>query len=213
LQNIDSQQVTDLKEGKCLPIMEEFYSLQGEGYHTGKPAYFLRLGGCDTGCAWCDIKASWNPDVFPLVSVTNIVNRIIACPAKALVVTGGEPLHYNLTPLCISVRKHGVECFLETCGAPKLSGVWDWICLSPKKESPPDKDIFCLAHELKVIIHNDADFEWAEKNTEFVNKKCLLYLQPEWSQTKKMLPEIVDYIKKNPKWSISLQSHKYMNIP
>ncbi len=201
------------EDGKKLPLMEEFYTIQGEGYHTGKPAYFIRLGGCDIGCSWCDTKLSWNPELHKLVEVEEIAIKAGTYPAKAVVVTGGEPLAYNLDFLCSELKKFNVKTFLETSGAYKLSGEWDWICLSPKNQNPPIPEIYAKANELKVIILSDNDFQWAEKNAKQVNKSCKLYLQPEWGRYKKIIPAIVEYVKNNPKWNISLQSHKFMNIP
>ncbi len=196
-----------------LPVVEEFYSLQGEGFHVGKPAYFLRIGGCDVGCSWCDTKLSWNPELHPAIEIDTIINNIINCPAKAVVITGGEPLIFNLDYLCDEVRKMGVETLIETSGAHEFSGTWDWICFSPKKQMRPKKVYYQKAHELKMIIQEEKDIEWAEENAMRVSSKCELYLQPEWSNHKKMMPLIVDYILKNPKWKISLQAHKYMRIP
>ena len=193
--------------------MEEFYTIQGEGYHTGKPAYFIRLGGCDIGCSWCDTKLSWNPELHKLVKVEEIAMKAGTYPAKAVVVTGGEPLIYNLDFLCSELKKFNIKTFIETSGPYKLSGEWDWICLSPKKQNPPLPEIYAKANELKVIILSDNDFQWAEKNAKQVNKSCKLYLQPEWSRYKKIIPSIIEYVKNNPKWNISLQSHKFMNIP
>jgi len=201
------------KDPKNLPLMEEFYSIQGEGFNTGKAAYFLRIGGCDVGCRWCDVKESWNADLHPLVAVDDIVKRINECAANAVVITGGEPLIYDLSYLCDELKAIGIEIFLETSGAYPLSGSFDWICLSPKKNQPPLKDSLDNADEVKVIIQDEADFVWAEENAGLVSKDVLLLLQPEWSKAKQMMPLIVDYILKNPKWRISLQSHKYMRIP
>ncbi|MBU0489575.1 MAG: 7-carboxy-7-deazaguanine synthase QueE [Bacteroidetes bacterium] len=203
----------ELLDGTMLPVMEEFYSLQGEGCHTGKPAWFVRIGGCDTGCFWCDIKESWDPDLHPLTKISDVVARVAKCPAAAVVVTGGEPLLYNLAPLTEAIHALNAQTFIETCGAPPITGAWDWICLSPKRENPPDRAVFKLASELKVIIFDPGDFAWAEENANFVGEKCLLYLQPEWSNRKKMIPVIVDYIRQNPKWRLSLQTHKYIHIP
>ncbi|MGD0710866.1 MAG: 7-carboxy-7-deazaguanine synthase QueE [Bacteroidales bacterium] len=207
------QEAALLKEGKLLPVMEEFYSLQGEGHNTGKAAYFLRIGGCDVGCSWCDVKESWNAELHPLVSIDKILNNVLNCPAKAVVVTGGEPLQYNLDYLCSILKDNNIQTFLETSGAYELSGKWDWICLSPKKKVPPLNEINQKANELKVIIHDKLDFEWAEENANKVTADTILLLQPEWSMRKEMMPLIVDYILKHPVWNISLQSHKYMNIP
>lgn len=203
-----------LKQGKVLPLMETFYTLQGEGFNTGRAAWFLRIGGCDVGCKWCDIKESWNPELFPPTSIEQIIEQVTRTnPAKSVVVTGGEPLLYNLDILCNELKNLNYQLFLETSGSEPLSGVWDWICLSPKKNSPPLQKIFTAANELKVIVFDTSDFEWAEKNAAKVSPNCMLYLQPEWSQRKTMIPLIVDYILAHPKWKISLQSHKYMNIP
>jgi 7-carboxy-7-deazaguanine synthase len=202
-----------LKEGKLLPILEEFYSLQGEGYHTGKAAYFARIGGCDVGCHWCDIKESWNASTCPPVEADQIIRHAVGYPAKAVVVTGGEPLLYNLGYLSKGLHEKGLKTFLETSGSSPLTGEWDWICLSPKTDSPPLTAIFPKTNELKVVIEQSEDFEWAEENAGLVPDECLLYLQPEWSMRKSMIPLIVKYIHAHPKWKISLQSHKYMGIP
>jgi organic radical activating enzyme len=207
------QEAALLKEGKLLPVMEEFYSLQGEGHNTGKAAYFLRIGGCDVGCSWCDVKESWNAELHPLVSTDTILQNILNCPAKAVVVTGGEPLQYNLDYLCRLLKDNNIQTFLETSGSYQISGEWNWICLSPKKKSPPVNEVFLLANELKVIIHDESDLDWAEENAKKITAKTILLLQPEWSRRKEMIPLIVNYILRHPKWNISLQSHKYMNIP
>ena len=192
--------------------MEEFYSLQGEGIHTGKPAYFLRIGGCEVGCCFCDVKESWNADKHKLTPVDEIVQRILENPAKAVVVTGGEPMLYVLDYLCKTLKNSNIKLFLETSGSEPISGTWDWICISPKRNHPPHQTTLQQASELKVVICNESDFAWAEDNAKLVNANCPLLLQPEWSNKKKMMPKIVDYILKNPKWRISLQSHKYMRI-
>ncbi len=202
-----------LQEGKLLPVMEEFYSLQGEGFNTGQAAYFIRVGGCDVGCTWCDVKESWNANDFPPVSTDRIVEHAASYPAKAIVVTGGEPLLYNMDYLCSELHKNGIRIFLETSGSQPLSGEWDWICISPKKDAPPLDEVIRQANELKVIIHDHTDFQWGEENTRLVSASCILYLQPEWSRHETMMPEIIRYIEMNPKWRISLQSHKYMHIP
>jgi len=202
-----------LKQGRMLPVMEEFYSIQGEGNNTGKAAYFLRIGGCDVGCRWCDIKESWNADLWPPSSTDAVIENIKRCPAKAVVVTGGEPLQYNLDYLCAELKKNNIETYLETSGSVALSGEWNWICLSPKKKSPPLPELYTKASELKVIIHEVSDLDWAEENAKYITNGAKLLLQPEWSKRKEMIPLIVEYILKNPKWNISLQSHKYMNIP
>ena len=199
--------------GMSLPLVEEFYSIQGEGYHTGKAAYFIRVGGCDICCAWCDSKDSWDQALYPLVETDKIIGNIIACPAKSVVVTGGEPLLYDMDYLCSELKKHNITTFLETSGSEKLSGEWDWICLSPKKTSPPLEAIFKLANELKVVITKEADLVWAEENALKVGKDCCLFLQPEWSVRMQTFPIITDYILKHPEWKISVQTHKYIGIP
>jgi 7-carboxy-7-deazaguanine synthase len=202
-----------LEKGLKLPVMEEFYSLQGEGFHTGEAAYFVRVGGCDVGCHWCDIKESWNADLHPPISTDGIIERAATYPAKAVIITGGEPLNYNLDYLCNQMKSKGIKTFLETSGSLPMSGSWDWICLSPKQNIHPTDSNLKLAGELKVIISELSDFEWAEINASKVSEACLLYLQPEWSKRNEMMPAIIDYIMQNPKWRISLQSHKYMRIP
>ncbi len=202
-----------LEGGKLLPLMEEFYTLQGEGFHMGEAAYFVRIGGCDVGCAWCDSKASWNAETFPPVPVEQVVNNALKNKAKNIVVTGGEPSMYPLDYFTQKIHEHGMRCAVETSGAYPLTGNWDWICLSPKKNAPPLKAIYPRADELKVIIQRKADFEWAEKNAAIVSGACHLFLQPEWSVSKEILPVIAEYVMKNPKWRISLQAHKYIGIP
>jgi organic radical activating enzyme len=199
--------------GRLLPLVEEFYTIQGEGYHTGKAAYFIRIGGCDVGCAWCDTKFSWNPDLHPVVRAESIVENVLGHPASSVVVTGGEPLMVNLDYLTGLLKEKGIETFLETSGAYPLSGTWDWICFSPKQNMPPEGKIFREAHELKVIIAREADLEWALENASKVSPECKLYLQPEWSQRELILPRIIEFAKNQPRWMISLQSHKYMRIP
>jgi 7-carboxy-7-deazaguanine synthase len=199
--------------GFQLPVVEEFYTLQGEGFHTGKAAYFLRLGGCDVGCSWCDSRFSWNPDIHPVIETDKIIENIISSGTNSVVVTGGEPLMYNLDYLCSQLKKKGLSTYIETSGAYPVSGEWDWICLSPKKNSPPVNEIYKIADELKVIIQHTSDFKWAEKYKALVGKECRLFLQPEWSKFELIIPEIVEYVKKYPEWRVSLQVHKYMHIP
>jgi 7-carboxy-7-deazaguanine synthase len=198
--------------GKFLPLVEEFYSIQGEGFNTGKAAYFIRLGGCDIGCSWCDSPNSWNQDLHPLVSTDGIVVRVLDSGADSVVVTGGEPLMWNLDYLCNSLKRYKICTYLETSGAYPLSGNWNWICLSPKRNLPPVMAICRIADELKVIIEQENDFDWAEKNSRLVRKKCHRFLQPEWSQFETIIPEIVSYVRENHSWRISLQVHKYMHI-
>ncbi len=202
-----------LENGKLLPLVEEFYTLQGEGFHTGKAAYFIRIGGCDIGCSWCDAKFTWNPKHFPPVSVEKIVQNVIQSSANAVVVTGGEPGLYPLDYLCEALKKRNIETYVETSGAYGLTGQWDWICLSPKVQQPPEEEMFQRANELKVIITSPDDFQWAEENARKVNEQCMLFLQPEWSVSSKIMQHIVDYTLKHPQWRVSLQSHKYMRIP
>jgi organic radical activating enzyme len=196
-----------------LPVMEEFYSLQGEGIQTGKSAYFLRIGGCNVGCHFCDVKESWNAEKHTLTQVDEIVQRIIKNPSKAVVVTGGEPMLYNLEYLCEQLKNHNIQLFLETSGSELVTGQWDWICVSPKRNHPPLQEVLQQADELKVVICNETDLEWAEENAKYVKSNCYLLLQPEWESSKKVLHKIVDYCLKNPKWRVSLQSHKYLGIP
>ena len=200
-------------EGTKLPLVEEFFSLQGEGYHAGKAAYFIRLGGCDVGCSWCDSRFSWNPEIHPMIAADSIIANVVKSGTDSVVVTGGEPLMWNLDYLCEGLKKNNVNTYIETSGAYPISGKWDWICLSPKRNMPPVPEICKITDELKVIIQDRNDFEWAEKFHRMVNDNCRLFLQPEWSRFERIIPEIVEYIKENPIWRISLQIHKYMHIP
>ena len=200
-------------DGKHLPLVEEFYSIQGEGYHMGKAAYFVRLGGCDVGCSWCDSRFTWNPRVHPLINTDTLIDSIIKSGTDSVVVTGGEPLIWNLDYLCVKLKEKKISTFIETSGSYPLSGIWDWICLSPKKGMPPVGNICQKADELKVIIEDKNDFDWAEKYRGMVTANCRLYLQPEWSRFETIISEIVEYIKVNSIWSISLQAHKFMHIP
>lgn len=202
-----------LEGGRLLPLVEDFYTIQGEGYHTGKPAYFIRLGGCDVGCRWCDAKQTWNPKMFPPVEVDKIIERALSYPAQAIVVTGGEPSLYPLGYLTDRLAERGLKIFLETSGAHELSGRFDWICLSPKKQQPPVESIFSRADELKVIVQTREDIEWAEANASKVREECMLFMQPEWSVYETMIGDIVEYVKANPRWNVSVQTHKFMHIP
>jgi organic radical activating enzyme len=196
-----------------LPVMEAFYTLQGEGAHSGRAAYFIRLGGCDVGCVWCDVKESWNADKHPQKPVSAIVAAAAAFPGRIAVVTGGEPLMHNCTELTRQLHAKGFSTHIETSGSHPLSGDWDWICLSPKKFKPPLPEILPLASELKVVVYNKHDFAWAEQFAALVSPRCKLFLQPEWDKRSIVTPLIVDYIKTNPRWQLSLQTHKYIDVP
>lgn len=206
-----------VQTGLYLPLMEDFYTIQGEGYHSGTPSYFIRIGGCDVGCHWCDVKESWNAALHPPTSIEIIAEKAIYAlresKCKTIVITGGEPSTYPMQPLTEKLKHLGFNIHLETSGAYGYSGLWDWICLSPKKTGPPLPDWYAKANELKVIIYNQNDFVWAEEHAKKVSENCTLFLQPEWSRREKMTPQIIEYVMNNPKWSISLQTHKYMNIP
>ena len=196
-----------------LPVMEYFYTLQGEGYHQGRAAYFIRLGGCDVGCVWCDVKDSWDASKHPLQTVDFLVSEVQKTPAKLVVITGGEPLLHNLDALTAALQAAGFETNIETSGSSPLSGSWNWICLSPKKFKAPLDHVVEVAQELKVVIFNKHDFEWAETFAAQVPPSCKLYLHPEWEKASSMLPLITEYIKENPKWELSAQLHKYINVP
>jgi hypothetical protein len=196
------------------PVMEHFYTIQGEGFHQGRAAYFVRLGGCDVGCVWCDVKDSWNADAHPIMSIEEIIKNIKQQTDSGLVViTGGEPLMHNLTALTKAIQDAGYQTNIETSGAHQLTGTWNWICLSPKKFKIPQEEILPFVNELKVVIFNKTDFEWAENYATKVNTLCKLYLQPEWDKASAITPLIIEYVKRNPKWEISLQIHKYINVP
>ena len=199
--------------GRRLPLVEDFYTIQGEGFHSGKPAYFIRLGGCDVGCRWCDAKFTWDARLFPPVDVDEIVSRAVSFPAKAIVITGGEPLNYPLEYLTSGLHRYGLQIFLETSGTQPASGSFDWVCLSPKRQSAPLPELYAAADELKVIIESVEDLKWAEENAQRVGKDCLLFLQPEWSRYEEVIAEVVEYAKNNPRWNVSVQMHKFMNIP
>jgi len=196
-----------------LPVMEHFYTLQGEGYHQGKAAYFIRLGGCDVGCVWCDVKDSWDAEKHPVLNIDDLILNIEQTPAKLVVITGGEPLMHNLDVLTSALQAKGLQTNIETSGAHPLSGTWDWICLSPKKFKAPLPGILPLANELKVVVFNQSDFDWAEKYASLVSPDCKLYLQPEWDKASVVTPAIIEYIKQSPQWELSLQIHKYINVP
>ncbi len=201
-----------VNKGVMLPLMEEFYTIQGEGFHKGTAAYFIRVGGCDVGCHWCDVKESWNADTHPPTPISHIVENA-AIHSNTIVVTGGEPLTWDMGPLTHALTSRNLQTHIETSGAYPLTGTWDWICLSPKKNKLPQGMIYDKAHELKMIVYNRHDLVFAEEQAALVNKDCILFLQPEWSVRDKVIPLIVDYVMQNPKWKVSLQTHKYLNIP
>jgi 7-carboxy-7-deazaguanine synthase len=201
-----------ITKGEILPLMEEFYTIQGEGFHTGTAAYFIRVGGCDVGCHWCDVKESWNAQSHPPTEVSKIVKNA-AKYSDTIVVTGGEPLMWNMDFLTNELKKQHLKTHIETSGAYDLTGNWDWICLSPKKNMLPTTTVYEKANELKVIIYNKYDFIFAEEQASKTNKNAILFLQPEWSKREIITPLIVDYVMENPKWRVSLQTHKYLNIP
>lgn len=197
-----------------LPVMEHFHTIQGEGYHQGASAYFIRLGGCDVGCFWCDVKESWEAEKHPQISVEDLLTAVQnAMPSGIVVITGGEPLMHDLSELTKRLKASGYYTHVETSGTHPLSGEWDWICLSPKKFKAPQEEIFAKANELKMIIYNHSDFEWAKEMASKTSSSCKLFLQPEWSKSSEMNFKIVEFIKQNPSWSISLQIHKYLQIP
>ncbi|HVW58428.1 MAG TPA: 7-carboxy-7-deazaguanine synthase QueE [Puia sp.] len=201
------------RQTDTLPVMEAFYTIQGEGCHQGKAAYFIRLGGCDVGCVWCDVKESWDAASHPKRSITDIVAAAARFPGRMAVVTGGEPLMHDCTALTGELHNAGFTTNIETSGAWPLSGDWDWICLSPKKFKAPLPEILPKASELKVVIYNKTDFEWAEQWAALVSSGCMLFLQPEWSRSAAITPLIIEYIKSHPQWEFSLQLHKYINVP
>lgn len=196
-----------------LPVMERFYTLQGEGRYTGEAAYFVRLGGCDVGCVWCDVKESWDADAHPKLAIADIVEQAAAHPGRVVVVTGGEPFLHDLTGLTTALHAAGMRTHVETSGSSPITGAWDWICLSPKKFKAALPEAFVQAHELKVVVFNKHDLKWAEELAAQCSPGCQLYLQPEWSKRAAMVPLIVDHIKAHPRWRVSLQTHKYMDIP
>jgi 7-carboxy-7-deazaguanine synthase len=213
MSGLSAEQQIQLDNGLALPVMEYFYTIQGEGFNSGKAAYFIRLGGCDVGCHWCDVKESWDASIHPLTEIDVLVERALSHPARAVVITGGEPSLYNLDPLCAALKANGIDIYLETSGAYPYTGKFDWICVSPKKFKSPGKDWLEKAHELKVIVFNKSDFVWAEEHAKNISTGCKKYLQPEWSKSETILPEIIEYVKNHPEWEVSLQTHKYMHIP
>lgn len=195
------------------PVMEAFYTLQGEGSHTGRAAYFIRLAGCDVGCVWCDVKESWDALAHPQVDVQTLLNQALAHPARLAVITGGEPAMYDLEPLTLALKEAGFETNIETSGAYPISGTWSWICLSPKKFKPPVASALALADEFKVVVYHPSDLDWMQQFVSQLKSGCRLFLQPEWSKADSLMPLLVDYVKNNPQWRISLQTHKYLQIP
>jgi organic radical activating enzyme len=208
----ENEIMTLVDKGVMLPLMEEFYTIQGEGFHKGTAAYFIRVGGCDVGCHWCDVKESWNAATHPPTSIDQIVTNA-AKYSDTIVITGGEPLTWNMFPITEALKEKGLKTHIETSGAYPLTGIWDWICLSPKKNKLPMGEVYREAHELKVIVYNKHDLIFAEEQAAKVSENCILYLQPEWSVREKVTPMIVEYVMKHPKWKVSLQTHKYLNIP
>ena len=209
---LEEKVLSRVDQGLMLPLMEEFYTIQGEGYHKGTAAYFIRIGGCDVGCHWCDVKESWNAEIHPPTAIESIVENAVKY-SDTIVVTGGEPLTWDMGPLTEALKAKHLKIHIETSGAYELTGQWDWICLSPKKIKLPVGDIYQKADELKVIVYNKHDLLFAEEQASRVTEDCILYLQPEWSAREKVIPLIVDYVMKNPKWKVSLQTHKYLHIP
>lgn len=196
-----------------IPVMEHFYTLQGEGYYTGNAAYFVRLAGCDIGCTWCDVKESWTVEKSQLIEIDKLIKVIKSTFTPIVVITGGEPTMYNLAPFVQKLKDEKIKVNIETAGVYPITGDLDWICLSPKKFKKPLNENYRLAHELKVIVYHPSDLKWAEQEAEKTAEHCRLYLQPEWSKKEKLLPQIIDYVKDNPKWKLSLQTHKYIDIP
>ncbi len=204
---------TAVAAGTMLPLMEAFYTIQGEGTFSGSPAYFIRLGGCDVGCVWCDVKDSWEAGKWSVLPIEAIVGGALQYPGRMVVITGGEPLMYDLGPLTKLLKQAGFTTHLETSGVHPFSGDFDWVCFSPKKFKAPHPGIYDVAHELKVVIFHQSDFSFAEQHAAFVNKKCKKLLQPEWSKAHIFTNSIIDYVKFHPNWNISLQTHKFMDIP
>ena len=210
---LKSEIINPKSEISSLPVMEHFYTLQGEGFYQGKAAYFIRLAGCDVGCVWCDVKDSWDAEKHPRFEVKSLIEEVKKTPAEIVVITGGEPLMHDLDELTKQLKATGFKTNIETSGAYPLSGSWDWICLSPKKFKAPLSSVIPFANELKVVVFNKSDFDWAEKYAALVSPTCKLYLQPEWDKAAEMTPLIIEYIKAHPKWELSLQIHKYINVP
>ncbi len=196
-----------------IPVMEHFYTIQGEGYYTGNAAYFIRLAGCDVGCVWCDVKESWTVEAQQLMPIAELLQTALQFPGRLLVITGGEPLMYDLSALTAAFKQNGFQINIETSGAYPISGTLDWICVSPKKFKAPLKEVLAKANELKCIVFNKSDFKFAEQNSVLCSNNCKRYLQTEWSKKTQLLPLLIDYVKAHPQWNISLQTHKYLDIP
>jgi organic radical activating enzyme len=205
--------IKDINTSIELPVMEYFYTIQGEGFYSGRAAFFIRLAGCDVGCVWCDVKESWDHEAHPNLSIDFIVEEVLKSETNFVVITGGEPAMYDLTTLINRLKEHKIETAIETSGCYELIGNIDWYCFLPKKFKKPTEEAYTKANELKVVISHPSDFQWAEEHAAKVNLECKLYLQPEWSKQERFLPEIIEYVKLNPRWRISLQTHKFMNIP
>ena len=205
--------IKEVNADQGLPIMEHFFTIQGEGTYSGRAAYFVRLAGCDIGCVWCDVKESWDSELHPILSIDYLVSEIEKTTVNFVVITGGEPALYNLAPFIKKLKKLKIEVALETSGCYELKGIVDWYCFSPKKFKAPCKEAYQLANELKIVINHPSDLAWAEKHAEKVKPSCNLYLQPEWSKSDSLLPLIIEFVKSNNKWRISLQTHKFMHIP
>ena len=195
-----------------LPVMERFYTLQGEGVHSGCPAYFIRLAGCDVGCVWCDVKESWNIDDHPRISVQELISDVVESGANRVIVTGGEPLMHNLDELTLGLQERGIRTHIETSGTHPISGSWDWITFSPKKFKKPTEEIFQLAHELKIVVFHPSDIQWGVELSEKVSLECQKLLQPEWERQDDMLPMIMAHLTQNPTWRLSLQTHKFIGV-
>ena len=206
-------QVKDVDTSQHLPVMEYFYTIQGEGSYSGRAAFFIRLAGCDVGCVWCDVKESWDMSDHPLLTIDFLVNEVVSSGSDFVVITGGEPAMYDLSTLVNRLKERTIEVAIETSGTYPLIGAIDWYCFSPKKFKAPVDEAYLKASELKIIISHHSDFKWAEEHSVKVSTNCKLFLQPEWSKQERFLPQIIDYVKEHPKWRISLQTHKYMNIP
>lgn len=200
-------------DGHLLPVVERFFSIQGEGQHVGTPVYFIRLGGCDVGCPWCDTKESWDASLHPSLAVEDLVKEVAEDPVNTVILTGGEPTAHPLGPLSSALKEAGISVHLETSGAHPLSGTFDWVCLSPKRFSPPYDAYYALADELKVVVHDRRDLEWAEEEAQKVRNDCKLFLQPQWGRVERSSRSILDHIRKDPKWRISVQAHKYLDLP